>query len=57
MHLVRYLSVQPHPAIQRRPRLIKPILMKFKEGFAQPFERIAKLALALGFERPAEFSE
>jgi hypothetical protein len=31
--------------------------VQFEEGFAQPFERSAQLALALGFQRLAEFAE
>ena len=49
--------LQPHPAVQRGPCLIEPIFVQFEEGFAQSFERFAQLALALGFERPADFSE
>ena len=49
--------LDPHPAIQCRPRLIKSVFVQFEEGFAQPFERIAKLAPSLGFQRLAEFAE
>jgi hypothetical protein len=49
--------LDPHPAIQCRPRLIQPVFVQFEEGFAQPFERSAQLALALGFQRLAEFAE
>ncbi len=48
---------QPQPPIQRSPRLIESVFVQFEEGDAQPFERIAKLALALGFQRLAEFAE
>lgn len=36
---------------------MKPIFMQFEEDFAQPFERIAKLAPTLGFQRLAELAE
>jgi hypothetical protein len=49
--------LDPHPAIQCRPRLIKSVFVQFEKGFAQPFERIAKPALALGFQCLAELAE
>ena len=52
-----HLRFHAQPPIQRRPRLIEPVFVQFEEGFAQTFERIAKLALALGFQRLAELAE